>query len=94
MTTFDQILRLAQQLPPGDQERLRIALVQTEAAVRAEQVAHNQEAIAMLDAWSTSKEEDDGSESWDEMLSSLDRHRESTRVLYPHLHPDLAKQIS
>jgi hypothetical protein len=36
MTTFDQVLRLAQQLPPTDQARLRAALVQAEEAARAE----------------------------------------------------------
>jgi hypothetical protein len=56
MTTFDQVLRLARRLPPTDQARLRAALLEAEEAARAEQIARNQAAIAMLDAWSEATE--------------------------------------
>ncbi len=81
MATFDHVLRLAQQLPPDDQERLRAALVHTEDVARAQQIARNRAAIAMLDAWSAVDEEDDGDETWEVMLASLDEHRESTPQL-------------
>jgi hypothetical protein len=37
----------------------------------------------MIDAWSETVEEDDGSESWEAMLQKLDQDRESPRKLYP-----------
>lgn len=92
MTTFDQVLRLARELPPSDQARLRAALVQAEEAARAEQIARNQAAIAMLDAWSEAVEEDDGSESWEAMLQNLDQDRESPRKLYPDLRADATER--
>lgn len=88
MTTFDQVLRLARELPLIDQSRLRAALLEAEEAARAEQIARNQTAIAMLDAWSEAAEEDDGSESWEAMLQKLDQDRESPRKLYPHLNAE------
>lgn len=94
MTTFDQVLRLARELPPTDQARLRAALLEAEEATRAEQIARNQAAIAMLDAWSEVEEEDDGSETWEAMLQTLDQDRESTRKLYPHMHTDAAERTS
>lgn len=92
MTTFDQVLRLARELPPTDQVRLRAALLEAEEAARAEQIARNQAAIAMLDAWSEAPEEDDGSESWEAMLQKLDQDRESTRKLYPDLRADATER--
>lgn len=94
MTTFDQVLRLARELPPPDQARLRAALVQAEEAARAEQIARNQAAIAMLDAWSEAVEEDDGSESWEAMLQKLDQDRESPRKLYPDVRADATERTS
>ncbi len=94
MTTFDQVLRLARELPPPDQVRLRAALVEAEETARAEQIAHNQAAIAMLDAWSEAVEDDDGSESWEAMLQKLDQDRESPRKLYPDLHADVTERMS
>jgi hypothetical protein len=94
MTTLDQVLKLAQQLPPDDQARLRAALIEAEETARAEQIARNQAAIAMLDAWATTDEEDDGDESWDEMLQTLDQDRESPRILYPHLLPNSVEHSS
>ncbi len=94
MATFDQVLRLAQQLPSEDQARLREALLQAEAAAHAAQIARNRGAIAMLDAWSAGQEEDDGNVTWDEMLQALDQHRESTRILYPDLHPGTTERNS
>jgi hypothetical protein len=94
MTTFDQVLKLARELPPSDQARLRAALAQAEEAARAEQIARNLPAIAMLDAWAAADEADDGDESWDEMLRTLDDHRESPRLLYPDLHAGPAEQRS
>jgi hypothetical protein len=94
MTTFDQVLRLARELPPTDQARLRAALLEVEEAARAEQIARNQAAIAMLDAWSEAVEEDDGSESWEAMLQKLDQDRESPRKLYPDLHADATERTS
>jgi hypothetical protein len=94
MVTFDQVLRLAQQLPPTDQARLGVALKHMEEVARTEQIARNQVAIAMLNEWSVADEEDDGDESWDEMLQALDQHRESVRVLYPHLQADSVERIS
>jgi hypothetical protein len=88
MTTFDQVLKLAQQLPPSEQARLRAALADVEGKARAEQIARNQAAITMLDSWLAADEDDDGDEPWDEMLRTLDKHRESARVLYPDLHAD------
>lgn len=85
MTTLDQVLRLAQQLTPEDQARLRAALAEAEERARAEQLRRNQAAIALLDSWAASDEPDDGDVPWDEMLRSLDQHRESTRLLYPEL---------
>jgi len=93
MTTFDQVLRLARELPPTDQARLRAALLEVEEAARAEQIARNQAAIAMLDAWSEAVEEDDGSESWEAMLRKLDQDRESPRKLYPDLHADATERM-
>lgn len=46
MTTFDQVLPLARELPQPDQARLRATLVEAEETARAEQIAHNQAAIA------------------------------------------------
>ncbi|NCC36883.1 MAG: hypothetical protein EOM24_33455 [Chloroflexia bacterium] len=86
MTTFDQVLKLARELPLTDQARLRAALLEAEEAARAAQIARNQAALAMLDAWSEATEADDGSESWDAMLQQLDAERESTRKLYPDRH--------
>ena len=94
MATFDQVLRLARDLAPTDQARLRAALLEAEEAARVEQIARNQAAIAMLDAWSEAAEEDDGSESWEAVLQKLDQDRESPRRLYPHLHADAAERTS
>jgi hypothetical protein len=94
MTTFDQVLKLAQELPPTDRARLRAALVEAEEAARAEQITRNQAAIAMLDAWSEAAEEDDGDVSWEAMLQTLDQDRESPRKLYPHLHADAAERAT
>ncbi len=94
MTTFDQVLRLVRELPPIEQARLRAALLEAEEAARAEQIARNQAAIAMLDAWSEAAEEDDGDVSWEAMLQRLDQDRESPRKLYPHLHVDAAERTS
>jgi len=82
MATFEQVLSLAQQLPLNDQARLRAALSHAEATARAEQVARNHEAIAMLDDWAAADDIDDGDETWDQMLRAIDQHRESTRLLY------------
>ena len=92
MTTFDQVLKLAQQLRPADQVRLRAALAQAEAIAHTAHLARNQGAIAMLEAWAAADEADDGDEPWATMLQTLDRHRESARPLYPDLHPDAAEQ--
>lgn len=94
MTTFEQVFRLARELPSADQARLRAALLEAEEAARAEQIARNQAAIAMLDAWSEAAEEDDGSESWEAMLQQFDQDRESPRKLYAHLHADAAEHPS
>jgi hypothetical protein len=92
MTTFDQVLRLARELPPTEQARLRAALVEAEEVARAEQIARNQAAIAMLDAWSEAAEEDDGSEPWETMLQKLDQDREAPRKLYPDLRADATER--
>lgn len=95
MTTFDQVLKLARELPPTEQMRLRAALLEAEEAAHTEQIARNQAAIAMLDVWSNVIEADDGHESWEVMLQTLDQDRESTRKLYPHLHAaDSMERIS
>ena len=94
MTTFDQVLQLARELPPTDQARLRAALVEAEEAARVEQIARNQAAIAMLDTWSEAAEEDDGSEPWEAMLQKLDQDRESMRKLYPDLRTDVTERTS
>ena len=94
MATFDQVLRLARELPPPDQARLRAELLAAEETARAEQIARNQAAIAMLDAWSETAEEDDGNESWEVMLQKLDQDRESPRKLYPDLHTDATERTS
>jgi hypothetical protein len=86
MTTFDYVLQLARQLPPPDQARLRAALSEEDEQARVAQIARNQPAIALLDSWLSTNEEDDGTESWDDMLRALDAHRESYRTLFPHLH--------
>jgi|GEM_PF-2156010 len=93
MTTFDYVLKLAQQLPPSEQARLRAVLAVAEEQARAEQIARNQAAISMLDSWLATDEEDDGDEPWEEMLRTLGRHRESARVLYPHLHTGAPESV-
>lgn len=84
---------MVRELPPTDQARLRKALLEEETA-RTEQIAHNQAAITMLDAWSEATEEDDGDVSWEAMLQQLDQDRASPRKLYPHLHLDTAERTS
>lgn len=88
MTTFDQVLQLARKLPPTDRARLRAALLEAEEIARLEQIARNQAAIAMLDTWSAAEANDDGNESWNVMLQTLDQDRESPRKLYPDRHTD------
>ena len=94
LTTFDQVLRLIRELPPIDQARLRTALLEAEEVARSEQIARNQAAIAMLDAWSEAAEDDDGDGSWEAMLQQLDQDRASPRMLYPHLHIDATEHTS
>jgi hypothetical protein len=44
-----------------------------------------QEAIAMLRSWAETDAEDDGGESWEEVLRAIDTHRSSDRKLFADL---------
>jgi hypothetical protein len=87
MTTFEYVLQLARQLPPPERARLRAALSEEEEQARIAQIARNQAAIMLLDTWLSADEEDDGTESWGDMLRALDTHRESPRKLFPNVQP-------
>ena len=44
-----------------------------------------QEAIALLRSWAETDADDEGDESWEEVLRAIDTHRSSDRKLFPNL---------
>ena len=46
-----------------------------------------EEAIALLRSWAKSDADDEGGESWEEVLRAIDSHRSSDRKLFPDLEP-------
>jgi hypothetical protein len=47
-----------------------------------------QEAITLLRSWAETDADDEGDESWEEVLRAIDTHRSSDRKLFPDLEPD------
>jgi hypothetical protein len=46
-----------------------------------------EEAIALLQSWAETDADDEGDESWEEVLRAIDTHRSSNRKLFPDLEP-------
>jgi len=79
--TFEEVLRLVEQLSPDDQRRLQTVLTTAAESVRAAQQQRNQAAIDLLDAWAADAEDTDDS-WWFGFAEDLDAHRTSDRPLY------------
>ena len=46
-----------------------------------------EEAIALLRSWAETDADDEGDETWEEVLRAIDTHRSSDRKLFPDLEP-------
>ena len=71
--TFEEVLRLVEQLSPDDQRRLQTVLTTAAESVRAAQQQRNQAAIDLLDAWAADAEDTDDS-WWFGFAEDLDAH--------------------
>jgi hypothetical protein len=79
--SFAEVLDLAQQLSPGDQQRLREALSVAAQAARAAQRARNQPMIALLDQLADTPDDADDS-WWEPFAQAFDADRTSERPLF------------
>ena len=84
--TLKDVLRLVEQLSPADQHQLRARLAAAADAVRAEQRARNQAAIAALDVLAADEADTDDT-WWPTFARNVDADRTSDRPHYPESEP-------